>query len=40
MEWTLTGVIPVRWQGPAFSADSPALATETLEIAHHGFTVT
>ncbi|HEX2295445.1 MAG TPA: phage tail protein [Actinomycetota bacterium] len=39
VEWTLTGVIPVRWQGPAFSAESPALATETLEIAHHGFTV-
>lgn len=39
VEWTLSGVIPVRWQGPSFSADSPALATETLEIAHHGFTV-
>jgi phage tail-like protein len=38
--WTLNGVIPVRWQGPSFSADSPALATESLEIAHHGFTVT
>lgn len=40
VEWALTGVIPVRWQGPSFSADSPALATETLEIAHHGFVVT
>lgn len=39
VEWVLNGVIPVRWQGPSFSADSPALATETLELAHHGFVV-
>lgn len=39
VEWTLSEVIPVRWQGPSFSVDSPAVATETLEIAHHGFTV-
>lgn len=37
--WSLTGVVPVRWQGPSFSAESPKVATETLEIAHHGFTV-
>jgi phage tail-like protein len=35
--WGLTGVIPVRWSGPTLSADSPQLAKETLEIAHHGF---
>jgi phage tail-like protein len=35
--WTLTGVIPVRWQGPSLSVDSPKVATETLELAHHGF---
>jgi phage tail-like protein len=35
--WSLDGVIPVRWTGPSFSVDSPKLATETLEIAHHGF---
>lgn len=35
--WTLDGVIPVRWQGPSFSAESPKVAQETLEIAHHGF---
>lgn len=39
VEWTLSGVIPVRWQGPSFSAESPGPAVETLEIAHHGFTV-
>jgi phage tail-like protein len=35
--WGLIGVIPVRWQGPSFSAESPSVATETLEFAHHGF---
>ena len=35
--WTLTGVIPVRWTGPSMSVDSPKMATETLELAHHGF---
>jgi phage tail-like protein len=35
--WALTGVIPVRWTGPQLSADSPKVATETLELAHHGF---
>lgn len=37
--WTLEGVIPVRWQGPSFSAESPKVATETLELSHHGFRV-
>ena len=37
--WDLEGVIPVKWQGPSFSAESPKVATETLEIAHHGFKV-
>jgi phage tail-like protein len=35
--WTLTGVIPVRWTGPSLSAESAKVATETLELAHHGF---
>lgn len=39
VSWKLEGVIPVRWQGPSFSVDSPKVATETLEIAHHGFKV-
>lgn len=37
--WNLIGVVPARWQGPSFSAESPAIATETLELAHHGFLV-
>ncbi|WP_204071989.1 phage tail protein [Planotetraspora phitsanulokensis] len=36
--WGLTGVVPVRWTGPQFTLDSPKVATETLELAHHGFT--
>jgi phage tail-like protein len=35
--WSLTGVIPVSWTGPSFGADSLAVATETFELAHHGF---
>jgi phage tail-like protein len=36
-QWDLTGVIPVRWTGPSLSAESAKIATETLELAHHGF---
>ena len=36
-EWSLLDVVPVRWTGPALSADQPKVLTETLEIAHHGF---
>jgi phage tail-like protein len=35
--WSLMGVIPVRWQGPSFSLEGAKVATETLELAHHGF---
>lgn len=37
--WELEGVVPVRWSGPSFTADSPKVLVETVEIAHHGFTV-
>jgi len=36
-EWSLLGVIPVRWTGPSLNAESPKIATETIELAHHGF---
>jgi phage tail-like protein len=36
-QWGLLGVIPVRWSGPSLNLDSPKVAIETLEIAHHGF---
>ena len=35
--WNLDGVIPVRWTGPSLNLDSPKVAMETLELAHHGF---
>lgn len=36
-KWELLDVVPVRWTGPTFDANTPAVATETVEIAHHGF---
>ncbi|MDL5156569.1 phage tail protein [Actinomycetospora termitidis] len=36
-QWDLLDVVPVRWSGPSLSPDSPKVATETIEIAHHGF---
>jgi phage tail-like protein len=35
--WGLLGVVPVRWSGPSLNLESPKVATETIEIAHHGF---
>jgi phage tail-like protein len=35
--WELLDVVPVRWTGPSFSVDSPKMATESLEMAFHGF---
>ncbi|MEV4194762.1 phage tail protein [Streptomyces toxytricini] len=37
-QWGLVEVLPVSWTGPTLDASRPAVATETLEIAHHGFT--
>jgi phage tail-like protein len=38
--WEFDGAIPVKWTGPEFNASTNAVATETLEIAHHGFKTT
>lgn len=35
--WSLADVVPVRWSGPSLNLDSPKVAVETIEIAHHGF---
>ena len=35
--WGLLDVLPVRWTGPSLSPDAPKVATETLELTHHGF---
>jgi phage tail-like protein len=36
-QWDLMEVVPVRWSGPSLNLDSPKVATETIELAHHGF---
>lgn len=36
--WGLIDVLPVRWQGPTLDPANPSVATEILEITHHGFT--
>lgn len=35
--WSLVDVVPVRWSGPQLTSESPKVAIETLELAHHGF---
>lgn len=38
VDWSLTGVVPVRWSGPSFDVSGSAqAATETLELAYRGF---
>lgn len=34
--WNFSQAYPVKWIGPEFSANSNAVAIETLEIAHNG----
>lgn len=36
--WTIKDVWPVKYSGPSLSSSSDEVATETLELAHHGFT--
>ncbi|WP_432421585.1 phage tail protein [Nocardia brasiliensis] len=36
VRWELQGVVPVRWQGPSFTAASTGVAMETIELGHHG----
>jgi len=36
-QWGLLSAVPVRWTGPQLNSDTLSVATETLEIAHHGF---
>jgi len=38
--WGLEGVWPIKYTGPQLSASGTTAATETLELAHNGFTVT
>lgn len=34
--WDFEGAFPVRWSGPSMAVTSSDVATEELEIAHHG----
>jgi phage tail-like protein len=36
--WGFDLAYPVKWVGPELKADGSAVAVETLEFAHHGFT--
>jgi phage tail-like protein len=36
--WSVVGVFPARWTGPSLDVDGRAVAFETLELAHSGFT--
>lgn len=35
--WTFAHAVPVKWTGPNLNTSSNQIATETLEVAHHGF---
>ena len=35
--WELAAAFPVKWRGPSFAATSNDVASEELEVAHHGF---
>jgi phage tail-like protein len=37
-QWGLVEVLPVRWTGPSLNPGQPGVASEELEITHHGFT--
>jgi len=37
--WVFFDAFPVKWSGPKFAASANEVATEELEIAHHGFRV-
>lgn len=38
--WNLVNAYPVKWTGPDLKADGNQVAVETLEIVHHGMTMT
>jgi phage tail-like protein len=37
MSWELKGIVPTKWSITGFDASASKVATETLELAHHGF---
>ncbi len=39
LRWNFTKAYPVKWSGPQFTADSTAMAIESIELTHQGLTV-
>jgi phage tail-like protein len=39
VRWHFNNAYPVKWTGPQFTADSTAIAIETVEFTHEGLTV-
>ncbi len=39
MRWNLEKAYPVSWSGPTFTAGDANVAVHSLELAHHGITV-
>jgi phage tail-like protein len=39
VRWHFNKAYPVKWTGPSFTADSTAMAIESVEITHQGLTV-
>jgi phage tail-like protein len=37
VQWGLADVVLVRWSGPSFDPSSSQVATESIELAYHGF---
>ncbi|MEJ3746406.1 phage tail protein [Actinomycetes bacterium KLBMP 9797] len=37
VQWGLADVVVVRWNGPAFDPSRSDVATESIELAYHGF---
>lgn len=40
VRWDFSGAFPTRWTGPDLRAETGALAFESIELAHDGFTMT
>jgi phage tail-like protein len=39
MRWNLEAAYPVSWTGPSFTAGDANIAVQSLELAHHGITL-
>ncbi len=37
--WNVSRALPVRWSGPDFRSNGNQVSVESLELAHHGFSI-